>query len=352
MNQIHCNKAVHLTATAEPIAVIDLNQPIAVETINAYGDYFEDLAGLLHLIQDKSGQHHHHPLTGPIYVNGVNPGDVLKVDIESIVPREMAQALSKTAGVDPLVGDPLFGDRSPIIGTLIQRRGKIESIHYQESMIFPCNPMIGIIGTAPRDGFIKTGHAAATGGNLDLPFVTQGVSVYLPVEVPGANLYLGDCHALQAYGELGGIAMECSAQIQIKVSKCSANQDWFETDPYLKEDEQRSIPPIIIVGKEPLTEKEGIAVVGVAPAIGNLDKAVVDAYRNSVRFLRQICPRASWGGARNLLTIIGHSLNGQASSRTAESTSMIFFKKDDLRQLYRSTSDVLYEIMETVYPLS
>ena len=99
-----------------------------------------------------------------------------------------------------------------------------------------------------------------------------------------------------------------------------------------------------------LFRSNGVALVGVSPVIDGLDKSVIDAYRSSVKFIRQICPRAGWGDARNLLSLIGHSLNGQVSSKTSESTSLIFFKEQDLAGLFRATGNVSYEVMETVFP--
>ncbi|MBI4919383.1 acetamidase/formamidase family protein [archaeon] len=343
MKKINCNKSIALEKI-EPLDKVELGETFLVETINAYGERFETMADLLKLITGKNSAHHH-PLTGPIYVNNVKEGDVLKVEIQKIVPYEMAQALSKTAGTDPL-DDPLFGDRAPIIAKAIKGRREILGIEYTEGIILSYQPMIGIIGTSPKEGKIKTGHAGITGGNLDIPFVTENVIVYLPCQVDGGLLYLGDTHALQSYGELGGVALECSADIQLKITKCIANQGWFDNDPYL---ERQNSLPIVIVGKEPLTQKKGVGIVGISSDFNHLDQSVQNAYRNAIKFIKQICPRVSWGGARNLVTLIGHSLNGQAASKTAEATSMIFFKEEDLEQVYRCSTNTLEEVMETVY---
>jgi hypothetical protein len=92
-----------------------------------------------------------------------------------------------------------------------------------------------------------------------------------------------------------------------------------------------------------------MAVVGISPELGRLDRAVVAAYRSAVRFVKLICPRVSWGEARNLVTLLGHSLNGQAAALTAESTSMVFFKEADLARLFRHTGPVLDEIAESLF---
>jgi acetamidase/formamidase len=343
MKRIPCNRASSLAADGEPIARVEPGERVLVETINAYGARFRTLSEFLALLRNKANQHH--PLTGPIEVAGARPGEVLRVAIRSIVPQEMAQSLSRSAGAEPLQ-DPLFGDRSPVIGVL-HRRGGTEEIEYSHVNL-PCDPMLGIVGTAPAQGHIRTGHGGPTGGNLDLPFVRAGSVVYLPVEREGALLYLGDAHALQAYGELGGIALECSAEVEIELARCAPEPGWLEPDPYVTAQPAR--PPVVIAGTEPLSRSRGIAVVGVSPELGRLDRAVVEAYRAAVRFVKLACQRVSWGECRNLVTLLGHTLPGQAAALTAESTAMIFFRADDLARLFRPTGDVVDEILASLFP--
>jgi hypothetical protein len=261
----------------------------------------------------------------------------------------MAQALSQSAGAEPLC-DPLFGDRAPVLAGVRRQGGRPVGIDYG-TLLLPYGPMLGILGTAPAEGMVRTGHGGRTGGNLDLPFVREGSSVYLPVERDGAGLYLGDAHALQAYGELGGVALECSAEVELIVRRCTPAAGWADPDPYPASDGELDPPsPVLIVGTEPLSGCRGVGVVGVSPEPGRLDKAVLVAYRAAARFVRLVCPRASWGEARNLVTLLGHSLNGQAAALTAEATSMIFFKEDDLARLFRHTGDLLDEVAAVLFP--
>jgi acetamidase/formamidase len=344
MSRIACNRAAALSALDAPVAEVTPGEPFVVETLNAYGDRFANLAEFLALLRNKAN--HHHPLTGPLHVRGARPGEVLRVEVRSIMPYEMAQSLSKSAGAEPLE-DPLFGDRSPVLGAVRRQGGRVVGVEYGP-LLLPYEPMVGILGTAPAEGQVRTGHGGPTGGNLDLPFVRAGSSVYLPVERDGAGLYVGDVHALQAYGELGGIALECSADVELAVTRCRPADGWSEPDPYL--DVPPQPPPILIAGLEPLSQSRGVGVVGISPELGRLDRAVVMAYRAAVRFVRLVCPRVSWGEARNLVTLLGHSLNGQAAALTAESTSMIFFKEADLARLFRFTADALGEITAVLFP--
>ena len=77
-------------------------------------------------------------------------------------------------------------------------------------------------------------------GNLDLPFVTENVDLYIPVDIDGAGLYIGDVHACQGYGELSGIAMEASSKIILDVEVLKPREQFNN---------------ILVIGKEPFSEK-------------------------------------------------------------------------------------------------
>ena len=75
------------------------------------------------------------------------------------------------------------------------------------------------IATAPplAVGAADTRNSGAYGGNMDFNEIVEGVTVYLPVSVPGALLYFGDGHALQGDGELNGNALETSLDVEVRV---------------------------------------------------------------------------------------------------------------------------------------
>ena len=101
MKTIKCNGSIVIENTGNFVTEISQNENVVVETTNAFGDSFESLSDL-EVLMSMENPPHHHPLTGPIYVEGANPGDFLKVHIEKIELKEMAQMLSKSAGVAPL----------------------------------------------------------------------------------------------------------------------------------------------------------------------------------------------------------------------------------------------------------
>lgn len=326
-----------MQSSNESIIQIPQQEMFLVECVNAFGDRFNTLADLYKLLKNKTGKWHHHPLTGPISIENTKAGDYLRVDIGKINAYEMAQTLSQSAGIDPRE-TPLIGDRAPILGkTVTNEKGNIVGIHYNEGMILPYKPMVGMIGTTPKDCIVKTGHGFRTGGNLDLPFITENTSIFLPIEIDGAGLYLGDCHALQGYGELSGIALECSADVEISCKSYNSRINWTKR-------------PIIIVGKEPLTEKKGIGFVGVSNEHNNLNESLISAYNYSAEFLNTICSRINIRTAKSLVGLLGHAMLGQAGSKTAETVSMVFFPEESLKEIYNANSNrILEDIIDTIF---
>lgn len=82
----------------------------------------------------------------------------------------------------------------------------------------PLRPMLGCVATAPGRGSVPTGDSGGFGGNMDFNEVIEGVTVYLPVNRPGALLFVGDGHAAQGDGELNGNALETSMEVEFTVS--------------------------------------------------------------------------------------------------------------------------------------
>lgn len=331
MKTIKCNKSIVIEKTVKFIDKILPEEIAQIETLNAFGDTFSNLSELETLMSMENPPHHH-PLTGPIYVEGAQIGDFLKVHIENIKLKEMAQMLSKSAGISPLENNENFNfsSRYPIISKA-DEEGKLRYFKNQLNLI--ASPCIGIIATTPSEGKIKTGHIGVTGGNFDNPFISEGVDIYLPVQIEGAGLYIGDVHAKQAYGELSGIALEASADVKIKVSIL---KPWIEFD----------VPPILIMGKEPLTKQNSLAVIGIGSSFKNGDEAVRDAFFKTIEVIKRLKPTMSDMMIRSLLSLIGNSMAGQAYSNTSESTSQILLTEDALRSIYYTENKNILKDLE------
>jgi amidase len=149
-------------------------------------------------------------VTGPVYVNGAQPGDALKIDILDIqVRRAWSVWLPQFGGLGAHTKD--IGVRQ-----IPLRDGRA---HISDTLSVPIRPMIGCIGVAPREGKGSTFMPAYPfGGNMDLREMEAGATLYLPVQVPGALLALGDLHAAMGTAEPTWVSLEAAGQATLRIS--------------------------------------------------------------------------------------------------------------------------------------
>jgi acetamidase/formamidase len=152
------------------------------------------------------------PQNGPIHVNGAEKGDCLAVYIKSIRPRG-PQPVGTTVIMPEFGGLVATGNTALLNPPLPERVKKlhITAEHgtvWNDRITLPYEPFIGTIGTSPEIEAISSLVPDYYGGNMDLPDIAPDAVIYLPVNYPGALLYLGDCHAAQGDGELCGVALE------------------------------------------------------------------------------------------------------------------------------------------------
>jgi amidase len=149
------------------------------------------------------------PATGPIRVRGAEPDDALCVEIEQI-------DLAPQGFLAVKAGMGLLGHLAKDFAT---RMVQIEGDHFRfgPDRRFPIRPMVGVIGTAPAGEGVSTGFAGPHGGNMDNRYIAPGSKVYLPVNVPGAWLGIGDVHGAMGDGEITFIGLEICAEVRAKV---------------------------------------------------------------------------------------------------------------------------------------
>ena len=151
------------------------------------------------------------PVTGPIYVEGAEPGDTLLVTIDAIV----CDTLGFTTNWPHLLH---MADWFPEPETVLYRI-EDDQIIFGDGIRIPVRPMVGTIGTAPAVEVPTTAVSGPHGGNLDVPEVCVGSTIWLPVAVPGALFSLGDCHARQNDGETRALEMRSEVTITVGLSK-------------------------------------------------------------------------------------------------------------------------------------
>jgi len=157
------------------------------------------------------------PQTGPIFVEGAEPGDTLAIRIESIEPtRDFAVSvmipyfggLTSTAMTRTLQ-EPL----PERVWIWEMKDGKISNDELGVELDW--DPFMGTLAVAPDLEAISALAPGPFGGNMDVPDVRPGNTVYLPVWNEGALVYTGDCHARQGQGELCGVALEITAKVTV-----------------------------------------------------------------------------------------------------------------------------------------
>ena len=197
-------------ASFEAVETIDSGETVCFETQDCYAEQIDHDRKDFSLLDMKRNN----PVTGPLHVNGAEPGDVLKIEVLDIIPDDHGvMCIRPNCGVYEVVG--CHCRRFPIKDGVIYFDGGIE---------IPVRPMIGVIGTCPTEP-CDTQSPGPHGGNLDINELGIGSTVYLPVSVPGALLAIGDCHAVQGDGETAICAMEMSAKVIVKVSVIKNGSD-------------------------------------------------------------------------------------------------------------------------------
>jgi len=135
------------------------------------------------------------PMTGPIFIDGIEPGDSLAIDIFHVEPGEWGYCSGRIFEI---------------------RNGFAE---FSPSLRLPVDPMIGGIGIAPEEGTVDTREPGETGGNIDCREIRAGSTVVFKARVKGALAGMSDSHALQGDGEITGQGIETDAEAIVRFRK-------------------------------------------------------------------------------------------------------------------------------------
>ncbi len=173
-------------------------------------------------VRDKSKIPFANPVVGPIYVENARPGDTISVFIKNIKPLEdIGAAYFLDSFETYLTGVSLHRFmRNPLNFKTVIGSIKDGYIQLLDGIKIPYRPMLGTIAVAPPpevESMSTFKNPGPHGGNIDLPDVSPGSRVYLPVYYDGALLYLGDAHAAQGDGEIFGVALEMPAEVSVRI---------------------------------------------------------------------------------------------------------------------------------------
>lgn len=229
-----CNHTIHKHQhhfgwdnSIEPTLTVKPGETVEIETIDSSGGQLNPgstVADLNTLSFDKVN-----PVTGPINIEGAQPGDAVAISFLDFTPSGWGW----TANIP---GFGLLTDQFPEAALHIWQYDKVsmKPALFGPGGEVPLKPFVGTIGLAlAESGLHSVVPPRRVGGNLDIRDNTVGTTLYLPVEVAGGMLSLGDTHAAQGDGEICGTAIESPMDVAIKVDLIKdANIPFprFETD--------------------------------------------------------------------------------------------------------------------------
>jgi acetamidase/formamidase len=215
-----------LDVNEKPRLTMNSGDTVSVETLMHSLDQIKpgvemDEIVKLRLANDGGGPH---SLTGPIYVNGAEPGDTLEIRIRKIVPKEYGFNFHLPGAKFPAVG--LLAPEYPDGWVrYLKLDWATRSTEFKPGIVLPLRPFPGILALGPypnepkekagppiRDdkGRTSTLRPWKNGSNMDVNELQEGSTLYIPVFVKGALIWIGDAHCLQGNGEVDLTALECA----------------------------------------------------------------------------------------------------------------------------------------------
>ena len=197
----------YFTPDLVSVMTVDLNEQFKVETHDCYGGQVQDE----HTSRWDIDRSIINLATGPIYINGLKVGDVVKLDIDNIELGSSGIMMTDTGlGV---LGDTIQKESTKILPV------KDGFVEFSDHIRLPIKPMVGVIGLATKKDKIHTDTPGRHGGNMDTTDIKAGNSLYLPVFQDGGLLAMGDLHATMGDGELDGTGVEIDGEVTLTASK-------------------------------------------------------------------------------------------------------------------------------------
>src|SRR5215472_8535096 len=208
-------------ASYAPVARLKPGDILETNTVDCFGNAIKKPGDTLSMAKGDN------PLTGPFYVEGAEPGDTLAVKILDLKvdSNQGVGALApgfgaiNSTGYTPMINPPI---PEKIWFYPIDHRSNtatFKALDSNFSVKIPLHPFFGCIGVAPAGGEARSSVVPAEfGGNMDSPEASVGNTLYFPVNVPGAMLFLGDGHAAMGDGEVAGTAIEVPLRVRLRVS--------------------------------------------------------------------------------------------------------------------------------------
>ncbi len=197
--------------SAAPVLEIESGETVELECADASGGQLNAQSTADHVKDLDLGRVN--PITGPVYVKGAQPGDVLAVEILEFKPHHWGWT-AIIPGFGLLAAE--FPDPWLNISKVDPAAGRVQ---FADGVTLPFSPFPGTIGVAPQQpGEHSVVPPTQWGGNMDIKHLRAGTILYLPVAVEGALFSVGDTHATMGDGEVCGTAVETPMDITVRLS--------------------------------------------------------------------------------------------------------------------------------------
>ncbi len=200
------NSFYSFSSKNKPALTVEQGQEFILETQDCFSGQIKTENDRL----DRLDWEHVNPATGPVFISGAMPGEIIGFDILHIKIGEDSRVV--VAPGEGVPGEMIKQMETAIVhhkGNFLDFKGMAE---------IPINPMVGVMGVAPKEGNIPNGTPDRHGGNMDCKIITAGSRVYFQVEVEGALFGCGDLHSAQGDGEIGVSGAETSGQVRLKAA--------------------------------------------------------------------------------------------------------------------------------------
>ncbi|MCL2864786.1 MAG: acetamidase/formamidase family protein [Lachnospiraceae bacterium] len=224
MHQIKKEHAIYqMSRKNKPVLTVPSGTTVAFEVFDAFQNQIISEKQEINALNWDTVN----PATGPLFIEGAEVGDVLKVHIKRMeIDKQGVMATIPGAG---LLGDLVTTPQVKILPI-------VDGFAlFHNDIKIPINPMIGVIGVAPKTDSIPCGTPNCHGGNMDNKKIVAGTTLYFPVFTKGALLAMGDLHAAMGDGEIMVTGVEIGGKVTVAVEVLkgqSINHPILETDTH------------------------------------------------------------------------------------------------------------------------
>ncbi len=225
MKALNDNQVFYAFApTLTPLLSVAQNEQFCLDTRDCFANQLHSDDDTL----DDLDWDNINPATGPVAIEGVKPGDVVRIDIKKLeMTGQSVMTTISGAGV-------VSGVTEASTRVMDNDNGVLSISTVKGDLKLPLKPMIGVIGLAPAEGSVPNGTPGKHGGNMDCNLIGEGASLYLHAAVEGGLFGCGDAHALMGDGEV----LVCGAETPARVTLTAAVVDVPQLPtPFVETDE-------------------------------------------------------------------------------------------------------------------